>query len=161
MSRLALSEFQTSRVAPPAPPACRDSAGDLQRDDHGSLLAVCARCGISRTVNESRPIAALCVDCRTAERWTPEPSDSHALRGGAWVRKGLTLVYVRDDQPIPHGPKREYESAYTEAIVAGIVAGITRQLDTGPRTLAPHRICICGCLCRVIEVCPACGQTGL
>jgi hypothetical protein len=141
--------------------ACRDSAGELLRDQNGTLLAACARCGITRSVNESRTIPDLCVDCRTAERWTPEPTDADALRGGSWVQRGLTLVWLRDDQPRPRGPREDYDKAYTAELLPRIVAGIAAEVSVGATSLAPHRICSCGCLCHVVEVCPACGQTGL
>jgi hypothetical protein len=93
VSRLAPTSA-TYRVASSHASACRDGRHTPPRDDHGTLLATCDRCGISRTVNESRPIPHLCVDCRTAERWTPAPSPGDALRGGAWVRRGLTLIWI-------------------------------------------------------------------
>lgn len=93
MSRLAPTSA-TYRVAGSHASACRDHSGDAVRTTNGALLATCDRCGISRTVNESRPIPDLCVDCRTAERWTPAPSSGDALRGGSWVRRGLTVIWV-------------------------------------------------------------------
>jgi hypothetical protein len=159
VSRLAL----TSDAGEPAKfisSACRDTSGELLRDRNGTLLAACGRCGVTRAVNESRTIPELCVDCRTAERWTPEPTDADGLRAGSWVQRGLTLVWLRD-QPRPHGPREEYDKAYTAQLLPRIVAGIVAEVSAGKSSLAPHRICSCGCLCHVVEVCPACGQTGL
>ena len=100
-----------------------------------NATALCPRCGIRRTVNETRARDGLCADCRITDATWP----------------AVTMPTVR---PITRFPADEQAAiaAAVDAIYIAVRHTLQQQQRHKPRTTCS----LCGCLIHPDETCPGC-----